>query len=107
MTTTVYQATTQPAVGTSTVEDMITTSMGYITKTGIGSLKDTAEGTSHDMIQTGVVLMISGAEEDIMVAVTKMVLLEKEPLVFMEGVGDNRTVLLQSREKSESQSQLK
>lgn len=93
MTTTVYQATTQPELGTSTVEDMMTTGVGYITEIKFEALKDTAEGTSHDTIQTGVILLIHGVEEDIMLAVTKMILLEKVLLVFMERAEDSRSVL--------------
>lgn len=105
MTTKVYQATTQPEVGTSTVEDMMITGMGYITEIKFEALKDTAEGTSHNMIQTGVVLLICGVEEDMMVAVTKMILSEKELLVFMEGAEDSRSVLFQSRKRTESHNQ--
>jgi hypothetical protein len=101
----VYQATTQPKVGTSTVEDMMTTDMGYMTEIKFEALKDTAEGTSHDMTQTGVVLLIVGVKEVIMVAVTKMILWEKELLVFMEGAEDSRSVLLQSRKRTESHNQ--
>ena len=92
MTTMVYQATTQPEMVTPTVEDMMTTGMGYITEIKFEALKDTAEGTSHHMIQTRVVLLICGVEEDIMVVVTKMILSEKELLVFKEGAEDSRSV---------------
>jgi len=105
MTAMVYQATTQPEVGTSTVEDMMTTGMGYITEIKFEALKDTAEGTSHDMIQTVVVLLIWGVGEDIMVAVTKMILSEKELLVFMVGAENSRSVLFQSRKTTEIHNQ--
>jgi len=105
MKTMVYQATTQPEVVTSAVEDMMTTRMGYITKIKFEALKDAAEGTSHDMTQTGVVLLICGVEEDTMVAVTKMILSEKELLGFMEGAGDSRSVLFQFRKITESHTQ--
>jgi hypothetical protein len=105
MTTMVYQATAQPEVVTSTVEDMMTTRRGYIKEIKFEALKDKAEGTRHDMIQTGVVLLICGLEEDIMVTVTKMILSERELLVFMEGADDSRSVLLQSRKRTESHNQ--
>lgn len=97
MTTMVYQATTQPEVVTSTIKDLMTTGMGYITEIKFEALKDAAEGTSQDMIQTEVVLLMCGIEEDIMVAVTKMILSEKERLVSMEGAEDSRSVLFQFR----------
>ena len=62
---------------------------------------DTAEGTSHDMIQTGVVFLMCGIEEVIMVTVTKKIVSEKEPLVFMERAENNRRVLLQCRKRTE------
>jgi hypothetical protein len=40
-----------------------------------------------------------------MVAVTKMILSEKELLVFMEGAEDSRSVLFQSRKRTESHNQ--
>jgi len=100
MRTMVYQATTQPELVTSTVEDMMTTGMGCITEIKFVALKDTAEVTSHNMTQTGVVLLICGVEENIMVAVTKMMLSEKELLVFMEGAEDSRSVLFQFRKRT-------
>ena len=105
MTTMLCRATTQPEVGTSTVEDMMTTSMGYITEIKFEALKDTAEGTRHNMTQTGVVLLKCGVEEDIMLTVTKMIMSEKELLVFMEGAEDNRSVHFQSRKRIESHNQ--
>jgi len=102
MTTMVYQATTQPEVVTSTIKDLMTTGVGYTTEINFEALMDAAEGTSHDMIQTGVVLLMCGIEEDIMVAVTKMILSEKEQLVSMEETEDSRSVLFQFRKMTES-----
>jgi hypothetical protein len=102
MTTMEYQATTGPEVGTSIVEEMMTPVMGYITETEIEALTNTTEGTSHNMIQAGVVLLMRGVEECTMVAMRKVIMLEKELSVFMEGAEDSRSVPLQSRKRTES-----
>jgi hypothetical protein len=98
MATMEYQATTCLEVGTSITTEMVATGMEYIPETGVEALKYTTEGTSHDMTQTGVVQLMCGAEEAIMEALTKMIMLEKEPLVFMEGADDNRSMFFQCRE---------
>jgi hypothetical protein len=102
MTATQYHATTWQDVGTSIVEQMMTTGVGHTAETQVEGLKNKTEGTGHSTIQTGVVLLMCGPEEDTMATVTKMIMLEKELSAFMEGAEENRSVLLQSRKRTES-----